>query len=355
MRKLFIPIFKAVFSNKPAQLPLDPKKIKKTLVIRYDVAGDMIVTTPIFELLKKVNPDMKVDLVASNRNKFIIEGSDFVDDIFIADRSFKSHLNLVPKLRAKNYDLILPVVFHKATNNGMIANLIGGKNSVKVTLSHGKRNKLYATLYNYLHQSDSADILMSGLLKDIIRSLFARPELDAPQRVVIPESSRNLASNLIRSLPREKSIVYNMSAGREENSWLAEQKVEFVNMIYKGWGSDYNIVLIAAPGDEDLSQDLVKKHPEKYHFFRPTKNYSDTAAIVANADILVTPDTSIAHLGAVFSLPTFVKYKLFDPNRPMWKPDTKQFGYACSKDGYIKNLKPQEAFEKLKLFYQSLR
>ena len=63
--------------------PLDPTKINKILFLRPDKIGDMIISLPVFENLKKEYPHIKLSLCCSPRNYGIVKNDPRFDKIFL--------------------------------------------------------------------------------------------------------------------------------------------------------------------------------------------------------------------------------------------------------------------------------
>ncbi len=95
--------------TKRAKFPQNPKRI---LVIRLDQIGDMIMTTPVFEVLKKYCPDAEVHVLCRHMSKDVLQNNPFVDKIITMSPPWhaKSDVeskwySVIPELRGK-YDVV---------------------------------------------------------------------------------------------------------------------------------------------------------------------------------------------------------------------------------------------------------
>ena len=59
-----------------------PEKVKNILVIRLDGIGDVILSTPVYEALKKRYPSAKLTILVSSDTKGVIEMNPYVDNVF---------------------------------------------------------------------------------------------------------------------------------------------------------------------------------------------------------------------------------------------------------------------------------
>ena len=58
------------------------KRNLKICIIRNDRMGDMILTLPIIREIKETIPYSTVTVVCSNKNSFLCEEADFIDEVF---------------------------------------------------------------------------------------------------------------------------------------------------------------------------------------------------------------------------------------------------------------------------------
>src|SRR4029077_15345673 len=77
---------------------------------------------------------------------------------------------------------------------------------------------------------------------------------------------------------------------------------------------------------------LLQEHGDVLHFGDELKSYADTAALIANLDLVISVDTSVAHLAGalakpVWILPRFIPYWrwLLDRDDSPWYPTARLF------------------------------
>jgi heptosyltransferase III len=79
---------------------------KNILIVRTDRIGDVVLSLPMAELVKKKYPDCKVAYLIRNYTRALIDGNPFIDEVVIAEESdgkilFKKNLE---KIKSKNFD-----------------------------------------------------------------------------------------------------------------------------------------------------------------------------------------------------------------------------------------------------------
>ena len=107
------------------QRPFDFKNVHSILVIRHDRLGDVILSTPIYESLKRSFPWVKISVVVSRANAGILENNPHIDQIICFDKG--KLLRLFLELRKQKFDLALSLHLVFSTTSSMIALLSGAK------------------------------------------------------------------------------------------------------------------------------------------------------------------------------------------------------------------------------------
>ena len=85
---------------------------------------------------------------------------------------------------------------------------------------------------------------------------------------------------------------------------ILQQNADFISLQY-------------TPCEDELAA-FEKKHGIKIHHFPEavySPSYADTAALVANLDLVITVCTSVVHLAGAMGVPTYV----LTPSRPAWR------------------------------------
>ncbi|NGX28586.1 MAG: Lipopolysaccharide core heptosyltransferase RfaQ [Candidatus Anoxychlamydiales bacterium] len=95
---------------------IDFRDVKKILVIKLRHLGDVLLTTPVFYNLKKINKDISIDAFVYDESFDILKNNENIDEIITYDRSIKKfsffkrltkEIEIILKIRKKKYDLII--------------------------------------------------------------------------------------------------------------------------------------------------------------------------------------------------------------------------------------------------------
>lgn len=319
MNKLLYSILKFAFRNKRITSSIDFKNVKKMLIIRYDAIGDMIVTTPLFEILINKIPDIQLDVLCSNNNYKIIEFNPKINKAYLKSDKLLTFIKTIIFLRKERYDLILGLVFNRTTESGIIANLIGGKNSIKVSISHSERNNFYYSLFNLLISVDDVRFTktMAEIQVILISRLFNWTILkDEIQQKIYIKSSDNVGFKV-----PQKCIFFNVSAGKKEREIEIGKNIELIKRISEEYPK-YIILLHISPKDYSKAQNYRESltGQSQIELLPEINNILDICKIINQCEIVYSPDTSIIHISATYGKKVIILIPKHHQLQQEWLP-----------------------------------
>ena len=83
--------------------------IMRICVSRVDKLGDMILTLPAIKAIKISNPNIKIYVLASERNFSVLKGIEYIDEILVIDTTYKikSIIEKILLIRRLKFDYFL--------------------------------------------------------------------------------------------------------------------------------------------------------------------------------------------------------------------------------------------------------
>lgn len=110
---------------------MDPKDIKKILVIRLSSLGDVVLTTPVFRNIKEAWPEVWVSVLVKQEYMDVFKGNPYVDEIipFVKKNGLLFYTN---QIRKKNFDLLIDL------HNNIRSNLIAAMTGIKYRIKYDK-------------------------------------------------------------------------------------------------------------------------------------------------------------------------------------------------------------------------
>ena len=321
------PLLRLVFHNPVKNSPMKLESITKLLILRYDRIGDMIVTTPIFRNLKRLNPGLHIGVFASQTNAEILRYDPHVDSVYVLRSNWFRLLAELRRARREKYEVVLNFVFNRTTSGGILANLIAPK-AHKV----GQGDEKYQFYFNRLLALDRSSAHLVETLGNILNKVFGieLTEEDLEFQIVIDEDSHKrvdafLAEERLRRKTEQAGeclpyVVFNLSATNPVTKISVRQANELA--LHLSQDRRIRIVAVHAPGDVEMKRVLSSLVRDRRCVQFPeegTASLLEIASLIEGALAVITPDTSIIHFASATKTPVL---GFFTPLQEMheWLP-----------------------------------
>jgi ADP-heptose:LPS heptosyltransferase len=347
--RLVYPAMRRGLRNRPIDDPIDLQSVERLLILRHDRIGDMIVTTPIFRLLKEANPRLRLGVFASPLNAEIIRHHPAVDRIHIAHRSRLEMAREIARARREQYDVVLDFVFNRTTTTALLARLAAPRG---ITIGHAAEK--YRAHFNRLLALRRTTVPMVEILAEFVEQSFGLT-IDAERLtfdIAVDERSRasvdgylgahGLARRLLEA-GGEPYLVFNLSATDIERRMVAAQAAVVANHLARS--EALRVVLIAAPADRRLAEQVAGEvaSPRCTPFpDRGAASLLEVASLIEGAAGVITPDTAIIHFAAASGTPVLGFFTpLQDPGE--WRPYGVVYRSVLAADGSPVSAIPEHA------------
>ena len=305
---------------------IEDNNIKSILFLRYDgKIGDMIVNSLMFREIKKVYPYIKIGLIARGAAIDIIKDNPNVDEIYEYHKDRKKIKELALKIREENYDLLIDFSEMLRVNQMMLINLCGARINIGIEKENWKLFDISLNIRDFnQHISELYIKILKFLGIDNINSSYD------------VFSSNYLLKDL--NLENKKYCVFNPYAASKHRSFSSENIEKISKIILE---KNYEKLILI--GNEDKIKELKKLDISKENKVKiiETKGMSEVAELIKGADLVVSPDTSIVHLGKAFDKKMICIYRKElgkeDKNSILWGPNSEKakiiFVEEKTKDG----------------------
>lgn len=283
----------------------------RVLFIRDDGIGDLIVTMEVLRAIKESSPTITLDLLCSPQNAAFGRSLPFISDVVVHTRGplFKSWRTW-KTLRSRNYDVVMDGrVAISNVNTQTTALMLSTGARWRIGLSGRRNDRVYNVHVDPGKSSHWVDYLVA----------LARPfdveakSRDWRPRLTISEGEREAAERTWTGIGTGRPrILVNISVGNSERFWrhdryapvLARARARLPNAA---------ILIVAMPSEHAIAEGLA----------RPVGgaavqlSFSEVTAVVATADLVITPDTAITHVASGFQTPTLA---LMRKDTAPWAP-----------------------------------
>jgi ADP-heptose:LPS heptosyltransferase len=290
------------WSDARATLP----DIRSILVFACNLLGDSICRLPAIVAAKSTYREAHLAVVADPAYREVFEGQPFIDEVWPLSRrgsrlsQAQEWLGLMRRARRARPDLVLDLYGSKRT---AFASWVSGA-QYRTGLHRDGLSRWY-NLTDRVH----ADALHRGHIIERINAAVAPAGIAAAfayRPLPIGDDERTAARQMLGDLGRGDSkpiVLLNPSARVPAKQWPVERFARLAEMLAAQDGARCRV--ITAPGEQALAQRLVAASRGAATAL-PEMSIRMLAAVLQEADALVTGDTGVLHLGAAMGTPAVV-------------------------------------------------
>ena len=304
-----------------------PTSVKRVLVVRHDRLGDMILTTPVFDLLAQLAPRVEIDVLASPRSAELVRGDDRVRIVFEDDGTWWGLWRLRPHLRERQYDAVFSLIPGRSIREGWTAAVASRAHTHRVSTWRPKRYHGFFTRVVRLPHSLTA-VHVSRQMSYVVRGGFgqaggdvaAASALAAPIRLAIPAAARAEAEGWLAARAIGAFVAVNLASAAPARSWTTTECTRLLPMLLARH-PELSFVLVPGPADvADAEAVRSATVSPRVLVFDAGAPLLTVAALVSRAALLITPDTMTLHLAVATGRPVLSLHTTTDGNVPdLWK------------------------------------
>lgn len=284
----------------------------RILLVRLSAIGDSIRMLPVVEYLRNNEFTGTLDVITEPPSGQFLSIHPDINEVIqlpleLSVEKLTTIYRVVRKLRSKNYDWLFD--FHGLLKSGVASFLSGAERRVGYSRSKSRE-------FNHWFQSillrNPLDPTMPRILKylQMVRSFspnyeFNRevvrprlPNLSAPREALCPATDREYV--IFHPFTSHSRYGKDKEWGPNNNTKFLEKFLNVTNQSVRiTWG----------PGEEDRARELLERvqHPNLKLAPR-TKTLRELAFFVQNASLVVSVDTSIAHVADFLGRPLVVLF-----------------------------------------------
>ncbi len=357
IKKGIISLIRLFVDNHEPVGKINLKNAGRVLIIRNDVIGDMYCTMPFFKYVKLLNPDIELDVVASDNNKAVISHDEYINNIYITGDKTAPDFKLFKKLRKKRYDVILNAKVNNLTIVGFYLNFISPKGYKCIFSVSGKKHVFFN-----VNAKVSPDLKSEWeRIRDFAIQTFDNDgDIDYPgPYMFIDKKFIPLVDERLSILQGRPFIVVNLTVRRAANCWQSEKYIEFTRHIIRNY--DVTVLPLYLKQEQyladEMAQLLAREENSKGSFEQtpPVSHIHESAEIVRRAKLIFTPDTGIVHLAAAVGTPVITLAAGHIRNIEYWHPwGVKYVSIHANPKGIVADIKPEQVIEEFDKFYIEL-
>jgi heptosyltransferase III len=337
----------------------------KILVIRRDNIGDLVLTTPLIQALRRRFPEAWIGALVNSYNARVLEKNPDLDDVFVYTKSkhrgsasvwsaYWSTFSLILRLRRLRADYAILASPAASSKAQMFARRIRARIIVGFGDCANPEFRLRASPAGTLHEVEEAFRV----------ARFFGIEGPPPKTAVyVNEHDITAARGLImKALPGKPRLVgVHISARKPQQRWPAGRFVEFLRQLIEH-RPDLGFALFWSPGESDSPThpgDDAKAHQilEQLGSFPivpfPTHTLSDLFAGLAVCEQVVCSDGGAMHVAAALGKPILCFFGNSDARQ--WHPWGVPYQLMQPKSEDVSDISVAQALDKFRELQTDLR
>jgi len=293
----------------PPDLPLDFTGIQTVLVIRPDRLGDVVLSTPVYETLKKAFPHLHISVLAASAQAELLADNPNISQVFVFDP--KQPLNVFRQLRDEQFDLAL-TLNKKFSATATFFTLCSGA-KIRVGYNHPEN----AWAHNIRVSLEGPPRHESENNLDLLRALGIEETQSQPRLYFNSAETRKIADLMQQYRPTREQPVVMVKSGTRIAKWGWRWE-KFQTVIEHLLESDKaQVWLVNGPGEEAELQTAIANMQRKPQLL-PLLTAKELALLMQECDVLLCNHTGIMHLASAVDKPVCVIFKHGEIKR--WGP-----------------------------------
>ncbi len=304
---LFLRLLGKLLKIHPITDPIPLAQVSSVLIIRYDALGDMIVTTPLWRILKRFKPSIKIGVAGSFKNLDLLRDDTDIDFLYdYTASSLRDFFEISQETRKQHWDVVLMGNFNQKTRNSIISRLASPKG---ITATVGSKNieghqKLFTKLVQLPQPMN--EMPMTAQLQYLLRAVIKIPDanVERPSLIIdgdIEAEVHNRIKNILADTRCEKYIVLNIDAPAFKK-WTMANNIALAKFISDQY-PQFVIMITSLPENKEVTEEiLIKSNIQRVRYFS-TPDIQAMIVLIRNSSVVITPDTSIVHLTSAENKP----------------------------------------------------
>jgi heptosyltransferase-3 len=305
---------------------IDLNLIRRVLIIKLRHHGDVLLGSPVFNVLKNHAPHLEIDALVYKDTAEMLSLHPAISQLYTIDRGWKSagfvaqakaELKLFSVLRARRYELIIHLTDHN--RGAWLTRLLGVRNSVAEKLHN--RGKFWNRSFSHYYRAPRGGRRHRVELNlDALRRIGVYPAEQERKLILVPgnEAEIYVEQELERHGLRGKPFIHVHPTSRWSFKCWPEEKTG--GLISNLQQEGIRVVLTAGPGADEAAsiERITARISAPIIDLSGRLSLKQLAALTARAQVFVGVDSAPMHIAAAMGTPTIV---LFGPSGDIeWGP-----------------------------------
>ena len=304
--------------------------IKSILFIRNDgKIGDMIINTLMFREIKKVYPQIKIGVVTRGANRQVIANNPHVDKIYDYSKSDRELKGLANEIMEEKYDLLIDFSEMLRVKQVKFINLCRARINMGLNKADWSLFDVSVDPNIDFRWTEHVTLRYGAYLKKLG---IIEPDLNYDLN--LSEEDKRFAEMEFKKIKESKVVVLNPYGASKHKTFNKSRLKEII----KELTDKKNAVIFVCSPDKykELKEFVDELGDDKVYLPVGIKTINHTAGLIEKADFLITPDTSIVHIGAAYKKAGICVYPpsggVYGVDHLVWGPTNDNFRMIFCED-----------------------
>jgi lipopolysaccharide heptosyltransferase II len=293
-------------------MPIDPREFRpqRILLIQLRAMGDVVLTTPVFRVLKRRYPEARIDFVTQSAIAELLASDPHLHQVIpypYVPQDVPGAIRFALGLRRNRYDVVIDFLGTPATALMCLAS------RAPVRIGYNLRVRRLA--YTHYDQ-DYPGAVYNPLAKFSLILPLGINDAETRTQIVVPQKAREWAVEQFRELGLDgrSLIAISPCAQAPARRWLPGRFAEVADWLQD---NGFGVVYTWGPGERDYVKNVAAQQKNPALLSAPT-SLPQLAALLERCRLLLCNCTGTKHVAVAVGTPTLT---IFGPSDPrVWQP-----------------------------------
>ena len=286
-------------------------ELRSILLIRLSSLGDILLMTPLLNLLRTACPQARIDVLVKAEYRDLLRAHPGITRLLTFD-SGRSLLDTLRSLRADHYDLALDL--HGTPRSQLLLRGLRARRKLTYNKRVLRRALLVRLGWNTLRRMTPVPELYAAPL----RRLGLTGRLGAPTMHLDPESTEAMQAHVARSLPdapNQPLLAVAPGARWPTKCWPVERFAAVARDLARE--KQAAVVILGGPDEAPLARTLCDRLNVPAVNCAGTLSLMHSAALLSRCRLLISNDSGLMHMATALQVPVVA----------VFGPTVQEFGF----------------------------
>lgn len=301
-----MPVFSALLNFIASPMnAIQPSKLN-IAIVRFSALGDVTLVVPAVRSLRRSFPDATITWITSPLAYSLLQGLEGVQfEVFDKPRSLADYRAFYRAFSDRTFDVVL------AMQANLRINLLYPALHAPVKIGFD-RTRAREGQWLFCNQAiPFANTHLADSFLAFAAQLGANTSV-AEWDLPVAEAEHTWAREQLKHLPRPLIAIHPF-ASKQERNWIFERYAEVIQAAVSKWHAGIVLTGVNSAAERDFCARLASIAPDNTINLCGLTTPKQLAAVLAQADVLVAPDTGPVHLARAMNTPVVGLYAVASP------------------------------------------